>query len=178
MARRSKFAPPTRHAELGEILRRGAGAGDAGGGDAPTGSPFLTRMSSKRSTGPYYKPIQNSLRLVGLCCILENRRADLLTEPCGCAGSRFAAAVMMESSEVSQTHSWQIRGATKQLWWRGLDILVRRGASQRLRRDLEPRRHRLAVLGASGGAPADHNLAAAITRLRSLVSDLEKRRAH
>jgi len=40
---------------------------------------------------PYYKVMQNSL--VGFC-IINNRRADhLLTEPCSCAGSRFAAAV-------------------------------------------------------------------------------------
>jgi hypothetical protein len=42
--------------------------------------------------------------------------------------SRFAAAVRMERSEVSDAHSWQIRGAIKQLWWRRLAILVRRGA--------------------------------------------------
>ena len=42
--------------------------------------------------------------------------------------SRFAAAVRMERSDVSDAHSWQIRGAIKQLWWRRLAILVRRGA--------------------------------------------------
>jgi hypothetical protein len=77
----------------------------------------------------YYKETQDSL--FALCCIMNDRRAyHLLTERCGCADISFRSRC--EDGEVgrviSDAHSWQIRGAIKQLWWRGLPILVWRGA--------------------------------------------------